>query len=394
MQKACVNIEDYYSRTTFNRIKAFADTKETPFVIIDNQVIRENYGKFARAFPYADIFYAVKANPDIKIIKMLSEEGSNFDVASVYELDKILKLNISPTRCSYGNTIKKRKDIRYFYQKGVRMFATDAEGDLRNIAAQAPGAKIYVRLLIDEDSHSADYPLSRKFGCQADMAVELLALAKELGLVPYGLSFHVGSQQRNVDAWDAAISKMKTIFDRVKNEHDIALQMLNMGGGFPGRYLLLTDDIAAYAEEITHFLKENFGTTFPKIILEPGRSLCANAGILVSEVVLLARKSHTDSHRWLFTDVGTFSGLIETLGEVIKYPIYTEKTGPLEEIVIAGPTCDSMDILYEKGKYCLPSNLAIGDRLYWFSTGAYTTSYSSIEFNGFPPLTQYVLDEC
>lgn len=129
----------------------------------------------------------------------------------------------------------------------------------------------------------------------------------------------------------------------------------------------------------------------PEIILEPGRSLIANAGILVSEVVLVARKSRTAVERWVYADVGKFSGLIETMDESIKFPIWTEKQGEMEEVVIAGPTCDSADIMYEHYKYGLPLNLASGDRLYWLSTGAYTTSYSAVEFNGFPPLKAFYL---
>lgn len=391
MHETVIRIEDYYSPETVSRFKAFADTKETPFVVIDNQIVRKHYNELVQAFPYASVYYAVKANPDSKILSSLRDAGSNFDIASIYELDKVLALDVAPERCSYGNTIKKRKDIRYFYEKGVRLYATDSEADLRNIAQEAPGARVYVRVLT-EGSHTADWPLSRKFGCQVEMAIELLALAKELKLEPYGLSFHVGSQQRDIGAWDAAIGKMKTVFDRVQKEQGTTLKMLNLGGGFPANYLSRTHDIATYAEEITRFLHEDFGDDLPQIILEPGRSLCANAGILVSEVVLISRKSHTSLHRWVFTDVGKFNGLIETWGEAIKYPVYTDKQGPCEEAVIAGPTCDSADIMYEDYKYGMPMDLDIGDRVYWLSTGAYTTSYSAIEFNGFPPLKQYVID--
>ena len=167
--------------------------------------------------------------------------------------------------------------------------------------------------------------------------------------------------------------------------------LFNMGGGFPANYITRTNSLETYAEEIIRFLKEDFGDELPEIILEPGRSLIANAGILVSEVVLVARKSRTAVERWVYTDVGKFSGLIETMDEAIKFPIWTEKKGEMEEVVIAGPTCDSADIMYENYKYGLPLNLAIGDRLYWLSTGAYTTSYSAVEFNGFPPLKSFYL---
>ena len=385
-----IKVEDYYAPATFQRMKAFADQHETPFVVIDRQIISDAYDQLGNCFPFAKIYYAVKANPATEIIELLRDKGSSFDIASIYELDKVMATGVGPERISYGNTIKKSRDIRYFFDKGVRLFATDSEADLRNIAKAAPGSKIYVRILT-EGSTSADWPLSRKFGCQPDMALDLLILAKQLGLVPYGISFHVGSQQRDIDVWDAAVAKVKVIFERLKEEDGITLQMINMGGGFPANYIQRTNDLETYAEEITRFLKEDFGDELPEIILEPGRSLIANAGVLVSEVVLVARKSRTAVERWVYADVGKFSGLIETMDEAIKFPIWTEKKGEMEEVVIAGPTCDSADIMYEHYKYGLPLNLASGDRLYWLSTGAYTTSYSAVEFNGFPPLKSYYL---
>ena len=184
---------------------------------------------------------------------------------------------------------------------------------------------------------------------------------------------------------------MKVIFERLKEEDGLTLKMINMGGGFPGNYISRTNDLRTYAAEITRFLQEDFGDDLPEIILEPGRSLVANAGILVSEVVLVSRKDRYGLNRWVFTDVGKFGGLIETMDESIKYPLFVEKQGELEEVVLAGPTCDSADILYENYKYELPLNLSAGDRLYWFSTGAYTTTYSAVEFNGFPPLASFCI---
>lgn len=390
MTSRAIQVEDYYDPAVFRRIKDLADTRETPFVVIDTATIGEQYDQLETFFPYAHVHYAVKANPAVEVVSLLRDRGASFDIASIYELERVLSLGVGADRCVFGNTIKKARDIRAFYEKGVRMFATDSEADLRNIAKAAPGSRVYVRILT-EGSHTADWPLSRKFGCQTDIAMDLMILARELGLEPYGASFHVGSQQRDIGAWDAAIGKVKVLFDRLREEAGIELKMVNLGGGFPANYLTKTNDLATYAEEITRFLKEDFGDELPEIILEPGRSLLGNAGVLVSEVVLISRKSRTALQRWVYTDVGKFSGLVETLDEAIKYPIYTEKKGELEEVVIAGPTCDSADIMYENYKYGLPLNLAIGDRLYWFSTGAYTTSYSAVEFNGFPPLQAYFI---
>lgn len=385
-----IKLEDYMDPQTFEKVKSFSEEKETPFLVIDTATIENRLENLINVFPQASIYYAVKANPAATVLKMMQDKDINFDIASIYELDRVLSLGISPDRICFGNTIKKSKDVRYFYKNGVRMYATDSEADIRNLAKAAPGSRIYVRILT-EGTLTADWPLSRKFGCQADMAMDLIILAKHLGLIPYGISFHVGSQQRDIGAWDAAIGKVKVIFERLQEEDGIELKMINLGGGFPANYLSKAHDLEVYGQEIMRFLEESFGENMPKIILEPGRSIMGDAGVLVSEVVLISRKSRTALNRWVYLDVGKFSGLIETMGESIKYPLFTGKKGEVEEVILAGPTCDGADILYEDYKYKLPLNLAIGDRIYLLSTGAYTNSYSAIEFNGFPPLETYFI---
>lgn len=383
-----MNCPDHLRPEAWQRILNFAERKETPFLVVDLNTIREKYLELVDGFKYASVYYAVKANPANEVISLLAELGSNFDIASIYELDRVLSHGVDPVRCSYGNTIKKKRDIAYFYERGVRMYATDSEEDIRQIAEVAPGSRIYIRILT-EGSEGADWPLSRKFGCNPEMAVELAVLARDLGLEPYGVSFHVGSQQREIDIWDGAIAKVKVVWDRLYNEYDIKLKMINLGGGFPAQYIQKTNPFETYVEEITRFLSEDFPDEVPEIILEPGRSLVGDSGVMVSEVVLVSRKSATALERWVYTDVGKFNGLIETLDESIKYQICTERDGEEEEVVIAGPTCDSMDIMYENHKYTLPLSLQSGDRMYWLATGAYTSSYCSVEFNGFPPLKTY-----
>ncbi|MFA7232467.1 MAG: type III PLP-dependent enzyme [Victivallaceae bacterium] len=384
-----VNINDFFSDSDWARISAFSENRETPFSVVLLDIIEEKYKQLRTHLPLAKVYYAVKANPAPEIISLLFKLGSHFDVASVYELRKVLSLGVTPDRLSCGNTIKKPDHIKEFYDAGVRFFVTDSETDLRNIAKTAPKSNVFVRILA-EGMMTADWPLSRKFGCQPDMACDLLVLAQKLGLTPYGISFHVGSQQRDISAWDAAISKVKYIFDWV-SEEGIQLKSINMGGGFPARYMEKTNDLPTYTSEITRYLEEDFGDNMPEIIIEPGRSLVADSGVIVSEVVLIARKSRTALERWVFTDVGKFNGLMETLNEAIKFPIYTNKNGICENVIIAGPTCDSVDTIYEEYQYEMPLNLAAGDRFYWLSTGAYSGSYSSVEFNGFPPLKTYCI---
>ncbi|UTC90212.1 type III PLP-dependent enzyme [Treponema denticola] len=385
--------KDYISDSEWKHFMSFSENLETPCVVVNLKTIKKNYQNLRENFPYADIFYAIKANPHEEIISMLNEMGSCFDIASRYELDKVLKLGVSPERLSYGNTIKKAKDIAYFYEKGVRMFATDSKDDLKNIAQLAPGSRVYVRILV-ENTTSADWPLSRKFGCHPDMAYDLCIQARDSGLIPYGISFHVGSQQRDIGQWNDAIAKTKYLMDSLEEEEEIKLEMVNMGGGFPASYVTPANDLSEYASEISRYLEDDFGEERPRIILEPGRSLVGDSGILVTEVVMISRKNNTALFRWVYLDTGLFNGLIETLNESLKYPIITDKDEGCKkwgEVVLAGPTCDSMDIMYEDYKYSLPTNLKPGDRVYFLTTGAYTSSYASVEFNGFPPIKTYIM---
>lgn len=386
--------EDYISDSEWERFMDFSKDLETPNIVINLHQIKRNFIKLRDSLPYAHIYYAVKANPGEPVIKLLADLGSNFDIASRYELDKVLALGVSGDRLSYGNTIKKAKDIQYFYENGVRMFATDSKDDLKNIAKFAPGSRVYVRMLV-EAGQSADWPLSRKFGCHPDMAYDLLVQAKELGLTPYGVSFHVGSQQRDIGVWNDAIAKASYLFSSLEEEEGIKLSMINMGGGFPAHYIQPTNELSDYASEITRYLHDDFGDDIPMIILEPGRSLVGDCGILTSEVVLVSRKNNTALQRWVYQDSGKFNGLVETMDEAIKYPVISTKDAPDAkegEVILAGPTCDSADIMYEDVKYKLPLSLRAGDKLYWLSTGAYTSTYASVEFNGFPPLKTYYME--
>ena len=385
--------KNFVSDSDWEKFLEFSENLETPNIVINLNTIKKNFIKLRDSFPYAHIYYAMKANPGEPVLKLLAEMGSNFDIASRYELDKILCLGVESFRLSYGNTIKKPRDIKYFYEKGVRLFATDSKDDLKAIAENAPGSKVYVRVLV-ETSATADWPLSRKFGCHPDMAYDLIVMARDLGLVPYGISFHVGSQQRDIGQWNDAIAKTKYLFTSLEEEEGIKLSMINMGGGFPASYIDPTNELSEYASEITRYLSDDFGDDIPEIILEPGRSLVGDSGILTSEVILTSRKNNTALARWVYIDAGKFNGLIETLDEAIKYPVITNKDEPgvkESEVIIAGPTCDSMDIMYENAKYKLPTTLKSGDKIYWLSTGAYTSTYASVEFNGFPPLKTYYM---
>jgi len=373
------------------RIGRFAKDKQTPFLAIDLNKVGQRYDELAAQMPGAKIYFAVKANPLDEVLKLLADRGSCFDVASRYEIDQVLALGVPPERLSYGNTIKKERDIAYAYEKGIRLYSTDSLSDVQKIARVAPGSMLNFRLLLD--GAGADWPLSKKFGAHPDMVYKLVKSAKKLGLDPYGVSFHVGSQQRDIGQWDNAIALVKYLFDALK-EDGIRLRCINLGGGFPAQYLKPTLGMSTYTQSIIQYLKEDFPDDDLEIITEPGRSLVADSGIIVAEVVLISKKSDTNRTRWVYLDIGKFSGLIETSDEAIKYPFIFpghEGRGEWSEAILAGPTCDSADILYEDYKYMVPNTLKEGEHVYILTTGAYTMSYSAISFNGFPPLRAYIL---
>jgi len=373
------------------RIREFLKSRaaQGPCLVVDIDVVRENYLAFAKALPDTRVFYAVKANPAPEILKLLAELGSSFDVASVTETESVLAAGCPAERISYGNTIKKESEIATAHRLGVTMFAVDCEAEVEKVARAAPGSRVICR--IHCDGSGSEWPLSRKFGCEPDYAADILELAHRRGLVPHGISFHVGSQQHNIEAWDRALASTAAIF-RACAERGITLNMVNLGGGFPAKYLRKTPKLESYGKAIFRALRRHFGNAIPETIIEPGRGLVGNAGVIEAEVVLIAKRSPEDDVRWVYLDIGKFHGLAETIDESIRYPIRTPRDrDTMAPCIIAGPTCDSVDVLYEKNPYPLPISLAIGDKVLIEATGAYTTTYSSVGFNGYPPLRQYVI---
>ena len=361
----------------------------TPCVVIDLDVVRDQYRRLSDHFSFADIFYAVKANPASEVIQTLAGLGAGFDLASEGEIARCFANGIPAARFSFGNTVKRTSDIARAYSHGVRLFAFDSQGELEKLAAHAPEASVFCRLSVS--GNGADWPLTRKFGCHPEMAKHLLPEARRLGLRPVGLSFHVGSQQLDPLAWDEPIAVAAELF-RHFAARGLELDLLNLGGGLPSHYRTTVPPLADYAETITSALRTSFGRSRPRIIIEPGRYLVGDAGLLRAQVLLVAQKSRHAKHRWVYLDAGRYNGLAETQGERIQYALRTPRDGePRGPVILAGPTCDSTDILYEKADYELPLDLALGDMVDFLSAGAYTGSYASVEFNGFPPIRTYCL---
>jgi ornithine decarboxylase len=358
-----------------------------PCLVVDLGVVRDNYCAFAKALPDSRVFYAVKANPAPELLSLLVSLGSCFDTASVAEIEMVLAAGATPERISFGNTIKKERDIARAFALGVRLFAVDCKAEVEKIGRAAPGAKVFCRFLFG--CAGAEWPLSRKFGCDPNMAVEVLDHAQRLGLEPCGVSFHVGSQQRRTAAWDEALKSAAAIF-RACADRGINLTMVNLGGGFPTKYLRDVPAVDSYGRSIFRALRKHFGNRIPETIIEPGRGMVGNAGVIEAEVVLVSNKSEHDHVRWVYLDIGKFGGLAETMDESIRYPIKTPRDGgEVGPCVLAGPTCDSADVMYEKRPYELPISLEIGDKVLIEGTGAYTATYAAVAFNGFEPLRTF-----
>ncbi|MFS8369981.1 type III PLP-dependent enzyme [Acetobacter indonesiensis] len=361
----------------------------TPCLVVDVDQVEARYRALNSALPQARIYYAVKANPAMPILNRLVGLGSSFDAASWEEVSLCLEAGAEPDAISFGNTVKKVSAIRAAYEAGVRMFVFDCREELEKLAQHAPGARVYCRLLVDNDG--AEWPLSRKFGTTLDSARDLMLLARDLGLDPYGLSFHVGSQQLSADAYEVAISRVAALFTDL-SAAGLDLRMVNLGGGFPVRYRDDVPGIDHFATAISHAMTEHFGNALPEMLVEPGRFIVGDSGVVRSEVVLVSRRGREDGPRWVYLDIGRFGGLAETEGESIRYAIRTDRDGtPTGPVAIAGPTCDGADIMYEKTAYELPLGLESGDQIDLLSTGAYVSTYCSTRFNGFKPLTEHYI---
>ena len=364
-------------------------TLPLPRLELDVHVAVQRFVELREALPTTAVHYAVKANPHPWLLKALVRAGCSFDVASIAEVHACLDAGASAEDLVYSNPMKLRADIEAAAALGVRVFVVDSPSETRKVAEAAPGASVLCRLVTS--GAGSDWPLSRKFGCSTAEAVEILTLAHQLGLDAAGISFHVGSQQRDPRAWQAPIDASARAFAELR-ARGLRPWLLDLGGGFPAAHdgAPVGDGggsapaLAAYGEAIEGFLTASYGADRPRTLVEPGRGLVGDAGTVVASVVGVVQRGGT---RWVFLDCGVFTGLVETLDEAIRYRIETSADGgPTGPCVLAGPTCDSADVLYERTPVQLPLRLVEGDLVRLTSAGAYTASCSSIGFNGFEPL--------
>ncbi len=335
----------------------------TPILVVDLEVVRQKYHDFQNAFFDADIYYAVKANPQFDILRRLAKEGSGFYISSPTELDNVMQTGVDPLKVAYSHTVKKAVDIAYAWQHGIRNFAFDSIEELKKIAKNAPYSNVFCRLDLS-DNHRKDSS-SYHMGCFSDEAESLMIKAALLELNPMGLSFHLGSMQTDIDAYLKSLELVSSIYERLKDK-GIHLQKINIGGGFPVSY---DHDISLYGKQITQKAHNLFGKN--KLIVEPGRALVAEAGIMATEVILVCHKKQM--HR-VFLDAGYYNNLTKTKACHTIYSIKTDYTynKALQSYSLFVLNGDENDKLYEN--IDLPCALREGDRVYVTFAGAYTTS--------------------
>jgi len=292
-----------------------------------------------------------------------------------------LEAGAAPADLVYSNPVKRRADIAFAAQLGVPVFVVDSLEETQKVAAAAPGSSVLCR--ITTTGAGSDWSLSRKYGCRPGEAIHLLRSAAAVGLDAAGISFHVGSQQRDPDAWDPPIAAAGRIFALLRAE-GLTPWLLDLGGGFPAHLEGDAPPLPSYGAAIELSLRRHFGTHRPRTLVEPGRAVVADAGTLVSTVLAVVHRGDT---RWVYLDAGVFTGLVETIDEAIRYRVTTSADGgPAGPCVLAGPTCDSVDVLYERTPVELPLALGEGDTVRLHAAGAYSTCYSTVGFNGFAPL--------
>ncbi|GAA2476221.1 type III PLP-dependent enzyme [Winogradskya humida] len=357
----------------------------TPFLITDLDAVARRLAAFRSALPGIQPFYAMKCNPSPEILSTVRANGASFEIASLGELRMLERLGVDPAGVLYSNPVKPPSHIAAAYAAGLWRFSFDSPNELRKLAEHAPGSAVYLRLHVD-DADSA-FPLSRKFGAEPHEGRDLLVLARRLGLRPYGITFHVGSQCGSTDAWRQAIDVAGKIMASLLDE-GIRLEMLDIGGGFPARYAEDVPSIEEIGAVVTAAIADVLPYQPGMLAAEPGRHLVAEAGVMAASVI---GREVRGGENWLFVDVGAYHGMMETiqLPEGWAFPVRTSVTAsfiaPAElPFTVTGPSCDSSDTMFYG--LSLPATIDVGDVLYIGSAGAYTLSYAS-DFNGFPPPT-------
>ena len=352
-------------------VTKLAENFETPLLVLSLDQIEKNYCFLKTHLPKVRLHYAMKANPDLRILERLSELGSSFDVASDGEIRTLAELGIHGQRMIYANPIKTLGGFRACADAGVSRMTFDSASEIEKIAKYCPGATVLLRLRIDNTKAHVD--LNKKFGAPKEEALGLIKAALAAGLNAAGIAFHVGSQTVSADPYLEALEIVRKIYAEAKAE-GINLHILDIGGGMPIPEPKVRFNLAAMLGQINARLEEDFATT--EIWAEPGRFMCGTAMNLITSVIGVSQRN---GQTWYFLDdgiYGTFSGVIFDQWD---FKLISFKEGVKHKATFAGPSCDSLDIMF-RGKLTVP--LEMGDLLLVPLCGAYTSA-SATNFNGF-----------
>jgi ornithine decarboxylase len=361
------------AKSTIRKALSFVrgSEEETPYLLMDKAKVRQKVRSIGKKIKNSKVFYAVKANPGVEVLKLVDSLGIGFEIASEGELSILASLGVGPERIITSNPVKSFRFLRMAADYGVSYYAFDSKDEVLKLRDYAPGCNVYVRLSVPNEG--SEWPLSKKFAVELDEAEELLLYAKKKGLNPVGITFHVGSQCTNLYNWNSALDKAKILWDRAEKS-GIKLSVLNIGGGYPIKYTKNVVDVGTIEKNVNSLIYEKFPRK-TQIFIEPGRAVVGDAGIFVSRVTGKAQRGGDD---WLYIDVGVFNGLFESVGG-IKYKYIIESTRQPRTWTLAGPSCDSFDVIDKDVVLPEPD---IGNLVLVLSSGAYTISYAS-EFNGF-----------
>jgi ornithine decarboxylase len=349
----------------------------SPLLIIDCARVRAQYRKLRRALPGVDLHYALKPLPHRAVVRVIGEEGGWLDLATTGEVQLAQELEFPAGRCIHSHPIKRERDIRNALQYGVRVFVADNVDEVRKFKRY--GERTTLLLRVSFRSPGAVCDLSRKFGCDAEDALPLARLAAQLGVDVQGFSFHVGSQAPDALKHVEAIEVCAQLLARARRERLGSLDTLDIGGGFPIDYLQRSPDIRQFCAPIRAALAKLPSRV--RVIAEPGRYIAGPAAIGVATVMGRARR---EGHWWYYLDDGLYGSYSGQLYDHARYPVESLRQGtPLLPSVLAGPTCDSIDVIAEN--LMLPQ-LKAGDLIVGRAMGAYTWASAS-EFNFFPKAT-------
>jgi ornithine decarboxylase len=370
--------------TTLNEaaIRSLAARFGSPLLVLDCEQVRRQYRALSAALPGVDLHYALKPLPHAAVVTCLRDEGAFFDLATTGEIELVKTAGIAPERCIHTHPIKRDSDIRDALRFGVTTFVVDNPDEVRKFARYRKRAELLVR--VSFRSPNAVVDLSRKFGCEPGSVLGLLELARSLGIRVKGLSFHVGSQAAEPSKYVEAIAACNNLIGEALLVGLPALEVLDIGGGFPVSYNEVMPPIDEFCAPIRAALAKL--PTHVRLIAEPGRFLSAPAGIAVSTVMGKARR---DGRWWYYLDDGVYGSYSGQMFDHAKYPVSALKEGETFPSVLAGPTCDSIDVIDDN--IDLPE-LDIGDLIVGRMMGAYTWA-SATDFNFFRRAKVVVVNE-